>query len=106
MFYSQKTETRIRAKKIAGIRLRHRYHVRCVLLHLLSGRGSHTLTQTLTRAVSVGGDGARVFGDVSKDRFQDGQVDGLSALKDMSMTVRKLSGDVEYSRGKWGVGAR
>lgn len=85
--------------------------MRCVLsMHLLRGRGSHTLTETFGSAVGVGGDSARVLGDVSEDGFQDGQVDGLSALRvrktHVSGCVRKLTGAMDYSRGKWGVGAR
>ena len=85
-----KTETEsIHGKKIASIhRLRYRYRVRCVLVKLLRGRGSHTLTQTFSRAVSVGGDRARIFGDISEDRLQDGQVDSLSALMGKKTHVR------------------
>ena len=57
-------------------------------MQLLRGSGSHTLTQTFSRAVSVGGDSARVFGDISEDRLQDGQVNSLSALMDKKTHVR------------------
>jgi hypothetical protein len=50
-------------------------------MHLLSGRGSHTLTQTLSSAVGVGGDCTRVLGNVGENGFQDRQVYGLSAAE-------------------------